>query len=226
MPRGKSGRGGKRMGARKYRLGRRKAWQTTKLVNTARAPVPQRFITKHKYSTTFTIGSTQPTYQFNLNSLYDPDLTSFGHQPYGRDQMALLYSKYRVYGVSYMISGYQAGGQAIRIACIPTSTTAPPTPNLSSVIEQPRSKYITQLPGGGRAVLKGYVNLPSLIGMSRRAYSSNPDTAALSSSNPIEAMVLTVMAQSLVDTTLDSSNINLTLTFHCEWFDPIAFSTS
>ncbi len=35
-------------------------------------------------------------YVFRLNSLYDPDLTGTGHQPYGFDQFAALYSRYKV----------------------------------------------------------------------------------------------------------------------------------
>jgi hypothetical protein len=38
------------------------------------------------------------SYQFRANSIYDPDLTGIGHQPRGRDQLALLYEKYCVIG--------------------------------------------------------------------------------------------------------------------------------
>lgn len=35
-------------------------------------------------------------HQFNLNSIYDPDRTGGGHQPYFRDQMAQFYDFYKV----------------------------------------------------------------------------------------------------------------------------------
>lgn len=33
---------------------------------------------------------------WSANSLYDPDVTGVGHQPYGRDEMVVIYGKYRV----------------------------------------------------------------------------------------------------------------------------------
>ena len=37
-------------------------------------------------------------FKFRLNSIFDPDFTSGGHQPRGRDQYAAIYSKYCVVG--------------------------------------------------------------------------------------------------------------------------------
>jgi hypothetical protein len=37
---------------------------------------------------------------FRLNSLYDPDLTGTGHQPYGFDTLATLYFHYKVHAVT------------------------------------------------------------------------------------------------------------------------------
>lgn len=36
------------------------------------------------------------TYSFRANSLFDPDYTGTGHQPYRYDQLATIYQKYRV----------------------------------------------------------------------------------------------------------------------------------
>lgn len=36
---------------------------------------------------------------WNLNSLYDPDSTGAGHQPYGYDALAVAYNRYKVHGV-------------------------------------------------------------------------------------------------------------------------------
>lgn len=49
------------------------------------------------------------TYQealFNLNSIYDPEAATGGHQPRGYDQYQSLYNKYLVHGVSYIIGFY------------------------------------------------------------------------------------------------------------------------
>lgn len=196
----------------------------TVLVNRAITPVPQRFITQHKYSTTFTIGAAQPIYRFNLNSLYDPDLTGTGHQPYGFDQMAALFNRYRVFGVSYIVNGYQFNNP-IRIGCVATNDSASPS-NLATLIELPRSKSTIQVNGGAKSQLKGYVNLPSLTGRTKAEYMADDRYQAQNNTNPQEALILNVMAQSLSDTSLESCTMMVTLNFHCEWFDPIVFASS
>jgi len=45
-------------------------------------------------------GLTGTEYVFRLNSLYDPNFTAGGHQPYGFDQFNTVYNKYKVTGVS------------------------------------------------------------------------------------------------------------------------------
>lgn len=39
----------------------------------------------------------------NLNSLYDPDQSGIGHQPYGHDELALLYKVYKVTAVQFTL---------------------------------------------------------------------------------------------------------------------------
>lgn len=206
------------------RFARRKARKAKLVVNRAITPVPQRFITKHKYSTTVTLSTLQNYYRMNLNSLYDPDLTGTGHQPYGFDQMAALFNRYRVFGCSYVINGYQANNP-IRIGCVPTNDAASPA-NMASLIELPRSKFTTQVPGGPRAQIKGYVSLPSLTGRTKAQYMADDRYQAQNNANPQEALILNIMAAKLDDTTVDGCLITITLNFHCEWFDPIVFATS
>lgn len=61
---------------------------------------PDTFITKLKHYTVpyqFTSGGTT-TQAFRINSLYDPDYSVGGGQPYYFDQMMLIYERYQVYG--------------------------------------------------------------------------------------------------------------------------------
>lgn len=215
---------------RPARKGRARRWKGKKtgrktvVVNRAITPVPQRFLTQHKYSTTFTIGSLQSVYRFNLNSLFDPDQTGSGHQPYGFDQMAALFNRYRVYGCSYSVQGYQFNNP-IRIGCVASNDAASPS-NLATLIELPRSKSAIQVNGGAPVKLTGYVNLPSLTGRTKAQYMADDRYQAQNNTNPQEALILNVMAQSLSDTALESCTMLVTLNFHCEWFDPIVFATS
>lgn len=221
MPRSwKPRRGGKRRMPRKMAYRRR----AKKLVNNAITPLPQRFITKHKYSTTITINTATPQYNFNLNSLFDPDRTSTGHQPYGFDQLSALYNRYRVYGCSYVVTGYQANNP-IRIGVVPSNSVAALT-NMASLIELPRAKFTTQIPGGPRAQVKGYVDLPSLTGRTKSQYSADDIYSGTALTDPSELLILNIRAALLSDLPVDGCLMTVTLQYHCEWYDPIVFATS
>ena len=72
---------------RRRRFAKRRVQKTTN-VNRSLQPVPSRYICKMKYSTNVAT-DINGQYIFNLNSLYDPDRTGTGHQPYGFDNLAL-----------------------------------------------------------------------------------------------------------------------------------------
>ena len=66
-------------------------------VNRSLQPFAQRYIAKMKYSEQLKVtgpaGGGLAAYRFNLNSIFDPNRTGFGHQPYGHDQLAGLYNR-------------------------------------------------------------------------------------------------------------------------------------
>lgn len=80
------------------------------LVNPSRSLLPNRFHTKLVYSDFFT--QTTPGSgliawkQFAMNGLFDPDITGFGHQPMGFDQLCpTLYQSYVVTGCKMILEG-------------------------------------------------------------------------------------------------------------------------
>lgn len=46
--------------------------------------------------------------KYNLASIYDPDVSGAGHQPYGHDQWATLYKTYRVVRATIKATFYQS----------------------------------------------------------------------------------------------------------------------
>lgn len=68
---------------------------------TAIAPFPLQYNVKLTYGVNVSIGTpgslpTASAYRFRLNSLYDPDVTGTGHQPYQYDQLTAMYKNYIV----------------------------------------------------------------------------------------------------------------------------------
>jgi len=67
-------------------------------------------------STTLLFGTTK---QFSLNSLYDPDVSGTGHQPYGFDQLCAStgpYTRYKVLGVSVKMRFMYPGNAGVYVA--------------------------------------------------------------------------------------------------------------
>lgn len=61
--------------------------------------VPRVTFMKHRYESTFTMTPSATVIVYhasNANSMYDPNQSGAGHQPYGRDTMAQLYGVYEV----------------------------------------------------------------------------------------------------------------------------------
>lgn len=63
-------------------------------------PFPRRMRSILRYSQTFTLTSILPSIPvwqtFRAASIYDPDYTAVGHQPYGHDTLATIYNHYHV----------------------------------------------------------------------------------------------------------------------------------
>ncbi len=166
------------------------------------------------------------TYQFSLNSLFDPNTTGTGHQPRGFDQLKTLYNRYRVYGVSYKVTcvldsiptnqatflgvhpvnGTQSSGTADGSAECPYGAAVP----LS--IYEPRS-------------ISGYISLPQLNGKTHQAYMADDTTQADISASPAELMNLIINVQNLAGTAV-STYVFVQLEYDCEFSDAINLSAS
>lgn len=220
------------MAIRRRRVMKRrgKKWgkrKSTVNVNRSLQPFAQRYISKMKYSTQITAtgpgGSGWNTYRFNLNSIYDPDQTSLGHQPYGHDTMQSIYNRYRVIKCRYVISGIATGGttqnQYTVIAALP-SNEVHAISTIADAQEAPRCKFITQAPGASLKMLTGTVYLPSLVGRSKSQYMSDDRYQATYGTSPNELAILNVYTGLLAgQAETVSIQLNVTLEYTVESFD-------
>lgn len=213
----------KRKGAGKKVVRRRRAYKTVNLVGRSLNPIPQRMIVKHKYATSVSVaagGGALASYIFNLNSMWDPDRTGTGHQPYGRDTYATLYNRYRVISCSYRVACIPSTpARVIQIAALP-SNIAPGVTSMFEVREQPRCKYVLQQPGAAQKILSGKVYIPSLVGRTKAQYMADDNYQAQIGSSPSELALLNLYAGAITDdTTTDTFYFNVELEMTCEWFD-------
>lgn len=204
---------------RKAGYRRRKArMNKTVNVNRALSPFAQRYITKMKYSETFALNAGNAyTFNYNLNSIFDPNRTGIGHQPYGHDTMQTLYNRYRVIAASWVLSFY-SGGSVVRVATIPLNELVTPTGGVSEICENPRSRWALQIPGGNTKLIKGKCYIPSLVGRSKEQYMADDRYQAAFGSSPSELAILGIYGANNADGGADIQ-CTLTLTYKVECFD-------
>lgn len=210
---------------RRKRMYRRRAMRSNMVVSRTSA-LPDRFFTTLKYSSIHTLGFTAfglpAVHQFRTNSLNDPDLSGVGHQPLSHDQFALLYNRYRVYGMKYSCT------------FINTSTAEPveyavlvrPNPNTPTdwdvIHESPFVKKGTLgvESGAGIKVVSGYVSNPKTLGISKERYRIDDTFQAQMGVSPVfNGPVITFGVQSADGSQPSITIIRVNLTFYAEFFD-------
>lgn len=207
---------------------------TVNVANYSLNPIPARFITKMKYAQAFTMpGSTGlQTWQFRLNSIYDPDAISSGgangaHKPYGFQQLFGtaqgngLYNRYRVIGCSYVLTIHN-DNYKINFGALPSNNTVSVITTMSELRENPRAKFATQNITGTMNKITGYVSCPSVVGKTKSQYMSDDRYQATWNANPDEAISLYVYCQGLNDDSgvVMQNTVNITLEYTVECFDP------
>lgn len=205
-------------GPKRRRVARRRPQA---LVNRALHPIPQRFITKMKYAETVqTNGNGQ--YYFNLNSIWDPNGSGIGHQPYGFDTLATLYNRYRVIACGYRIqpnATTSTAGQSFQVACMPANEVLSSVLSMSEMKENPRSKYIIQTGGGGAVTLSNKTYIPSLVGRTKAQYMADDRYQALTTASPQELAILNILTSFTGGDAPGPLNVNILLEYTVEFFD-------
>lgn len=200
---------------------RRYAKKRTVLVNRALSPIPQRYITKLKFSCDVTTNASG-IYLFNLNSMWDPTRVGGASppQPYGRDTLAGLYNRYRVISAGWRISSVNdSSGTAVQLGCVP-SNSGLTIGDFATLREMPRAKYVVQHSTGDPKVVSGKVHIPSLVGRSKTEYMSDDRYQAIQTSSPDELALLTVaVANSSGNMITTGRVINCVFEYTVEWFD-------
>lgn len=208
----------KRSGMRRRKGIRRRKHNKNTTVIRGIQPIPSRYICKQKYSQAFDISALQPTQVMNLNSLYDPDRSGIGHQPFGFDQLASLYNRYRVISCSYVVNCYSSASP-IRFGTLVTNDLgAIGAPSASQLAESPYAKFKIQVPGGAISTLRGKCYIPTLMGRSKTQYMSDDRYQADVASSPAELALLYITANTLVDSNV-AYQCTVTLEYTVEYFD-------
>lgn len=132
------------------------------------------------------------------SSIFDPDFTGTGHQPYLHDQWGTFYTYYRVYGFAYNCRVVGTGTNTPIILMVHhnsynQSTTLDPEVNgempqcVSTKILDPRVSTVT---------FKGYISLPKVEGMSKTEFKGDAGYEAAFGANPVKYAKMSLVSSS------------------------------
>jgi len=118
-----------------------------RLLSASTYPFPRTTTRKLKYVESFSLdsglASALATYAFSCNSLFDPNVSGTGHQPYGFDQLMNLYNHYEVLSSKIKITMADSNAtNAMGLICRVDANGNLNSSNLQLIMEQPDVKKV------------------------------------------------------------------------------------
>lgn len=219
---------------RRTRKGRRMAGRkgmSRATTTIARGPsgFPDRLFVKLNYSDTYAFTTTLgiATQQvFRGNSVFDPDQTGVGHQPYAFDQWANFYGYYRVHGskIRAQLCSQSASGANFStftpwLAVFPSlSTAAPSYPN--PLQEMPYVSYrypIVYGQGNRENIINKYMSTAKIFGEKKLAVETEDNFSAAVTTNPADIWYWHAIVGSLDNASTQTAIVIFKITYYVEF---------
>jgi len=195
-----------------------------------------KYCDKVQLTTTGSV-NTAVVYSFRLGSLYDPDYTGTGHQPYMYDQLTAIYNKYVVEKVEWRVRFRQISASPLTslwcgVSLITdTNVAASASGDTLNEIRERSTALLSPLAAVNNAAnfksWRGSLVLRNLFGISEaQYYGDQEDFAALYNANPSRQCFLELC---LIDPDSGSSTTveaDVELIYHAKMFGFVAPSQS
>lgn len=120
-------------------------------------PFPARAKAILRYSDNILLAPTAGTPAPNLfrcNSIFDPDFTNIGHQPYGHDTYATIYNQYKVVSSTITMTpvSSSSGSNGVYGICLTDDSTVSSDYNTVKEMKGTKMAPITQVGSGAKSV--------------------------------------------------------------------------
>lgn len=175
----------------------KRVFRATKSLSTRSAdPFPAHKMYNLRYTQNFqlatgAVGLYGLQQAFNINSLFDPDSTGVGHQPYGYDALQLAYNKYKVIGATIELTYTDPSADGVLAQTLLTNAQNT-TVNLSGQTPDVflEKQFVTRkfMNNSGSQVSKKTikVSMAAVSGLTKLQFDADPDRyTGLVTSNPL-----------------------------------------
>jgi len=170
--------------------------------------------------------------RFCLNGMYDPDTSGGGHQPYGYDQLAFLYKRYKVNGVMVKITANDPNEDGVVLACQltnPSNSTAYINGFDPSIIEERQQAFVLRVNNtGSQKVTKTfYSSIQPLSGLTKIQFAADPDNfTADTSNNPGSVCNMLLALGSEAGSATATLRVTVDITYYCTWYQRVQLASS
>jgi len=161
-----------------------------------------------------------------MNSLFDPDLTGVGHQPYGFDQLKVFFLNYLVTAMTVELQMVQQtyNGDTITVSLLPWySASAPPT--AQDYLNELGTNERLQLPAGQVKVFKRRYEIADVLGLTLSDFVSDPAYRTPVGSNPTLAPTFN-LSYTCGSATQPTFTVDMTITYHSQFMDKVVQAQS
>ena len=164
---------------------------------------PTHLITQLKYVNTLQkqtpVGGGPAQYnQWRLNSIWDPDFTSVaGTSALGLAEWSKLYQRYRVFKCDYKITLNNITEDTVVAGAVVPQNYNDAFISMSDMMRPMARRFeLGNKSGQNRAVIKGSISIPKLVGLTSAQYKAEESAVSGFAANPMQLALLSVVVQS------------------------------
>lgn len=203
----------------------------SKLAKKSHDPFPPRMPCKLYYNDILTLvgpaSNTATEYNYQINSLFDPDFTGTGHQPYCFDQLAALYTNYMVTGCLLELEFFDPSADGIIVGYQVQGNSTSGFP--ANVIQERPWVESADIANTGNQHHKFRMFIPSHYGLGLKKAQYRDDTnnyGAACTASPTGGLYVRIFAISTIGSTATTVKCNVKLTFYSTFWNRITQTQS
>lgn len=166
-------------------------------------------------------------------SAFDPKADLGGHQPFGFDQWAQFYERYKVMGIAYCVRFVNSSTQRIVGACFTDETNTDPGPlDAGAMLERDDIQAVI-IPKQGTndgqknvRYLKGYLPAWKIMRKAKEVYKDDTSTGAVTNTNPSLMGFVKFITCAINGSSSVTCDLEIELTYYTQFFAPIGIGQS